>query len=69
MDYGDYYWGLYRGYYRDPFLHSLRVQGVQGKGLTTFTRFLQALVLQAICQLWVVRDFAFGGFGTLNPKL
>ena len=19
MDYGDYYWGLYRGYYRDPF--------------------------------------------------
>ena len=23
MDYGDYYWGLYRGYYRDPFPHSL----------------------------------------------
>ena len=23
MDYGDYYWGLYRGYYRDPFHHSL----------------------------------------------
>ena len=19
MDIGDYYWGLYRGYYRDPF--------------------------------------------------
>ena len=23
MDYGDYYWGLYRGYYRDPCPHSL----------------------------------------------
>ena len=23
MDYGDYYWELYRGYYRDPFPHSL----------------------------------------------
>ena len=23
MDYGDYYWGLCRGYYRDPFPHSL----------------------------------------------
>ena len=23
MDYGDYYWGLYRNYYRDPFAHSL----------------------------------------------
>ena len=23
MDYGDNYWGLYRGYYRDPFPHSL----------------------------------------------
>ena len=23
MDYGDYYWGLYRDYYRDPFPHSL----------------------------------------------
>ena len=23
MGYGDYYWGLYRGYYRDPFPHSL----------------------------------------------
>ena len=24
MDYGDYYWGLYRDYYRDPFPLSLR---------------------------------------------
>ena len=23
MDYGDSYWGLYKGYYRDPFPHSL----------------------------------------------
>ena len=23
MDHADYYWGLYRGYYRDPFPHSL----------------------------------------------
>ena len=23
MGYGDYYWGLYRDYYRDPFPHSL----------------------------------------------
>ena len=23
MDYGDDYWALYRGYYRDPFPHSL----------------------------------------------
>ena len=23
MDYGDYSWGLYRDYYRDPFPHSL----------------------------------------------
>ena len=23
MDYRDYYWGLHRGYYRDPFPHSL----------------------------------------------
>ena len=23
MDYGDYYWGLYRDYYRDSFPHSL----------------------------------------------
>ena len=23
MDYRDYYWGLYRGYYRDPFPNSL----------------------------------------------
>ena len=23
MDIRDYYWGLYRGYYRDPFPHSL----------------------------------------------
>ena len=23
MDYGDYYWGFYRDYYRDPFPHSL----------------------------------------------
>ena len=23
MDDGDYDWGLYRGYYRDPFPHSL----------------------------------------------
>ena len=23
MDYGDYYWGLYRDYYTDPFPHSL----------------------------------------------
>ena len=22
-DYRDYYWGLYRGYYRDPFPHAL----------------------------------------------
>ena len=22
MGYGNYYWGLYRGYYRDPFLHN-----------------------------------------------
>ena len=22
MGYGDYYWGLYRDYYRDPFPHS-----------------------------------------------
>ena len=24
MDYGDYYWGLYRDYYRDPCPHSRR---------------------------------------------
>ena len=23
MDCGDYCWGVYRDYYRDPFLHSL----------------------------------------------
>ena len=23
MDYGDYYWGTYGDYYRDPFPHSL----------------------------------------------
>ena len=23
MDIGDDYWGVYRGYYRDPFPHSL----------------------------------------------
>ena len=23
MDYGDYYWGLYKDYHRDPFPHSL----------------------------------------------
>ena len=23
MDYGDYYWGLYRAYYKDPFPRSL----------------------------------------------
>ena len=23
MDHGDYYWGLYRAYYKDPFPHSL----------------------------------------------
>ena len=23
MGYGDYYWGLYGDYYRDPFSHSL----------------------------------------------
>ena len=23
MGYADYYWGLYRDYYRDPFPHSL----------------------------------------------
>ena len=23
MDYADYYWRLYRNYYRDPFPHSL----------------------------------------------
>ena len=23
MDYGDYFWGLYRDYSRDPFPHSL----------------------------------------------
>ena len=23
MNYGDYYWGLYRVYYRDPFPHPL----------------------------------------------
>ena len=23
MGYWDYYWGLYRGYYKDPFPHSL----------------------------------------------
>ena len=23
MGYGDYYWGLYRDYYKDPFPHSL----------------------------------------------
>ena len=23
MDYGDYYWGLFRDYYGDPFPHSL----------------------------------------------
>ena len=23
MDYGGYYWGVYRGYYKDPFPHSL----------------------------------------------
>ena len=23
MDHKDYYWGLYRDYYMDPFLHSL----------------------------------------------
>ena len=24
MGYGDYYWGFYRDYYRDPFPHSLQ---------------------------------------------
>ena len=23
MDYGDYHWGIYRDYHRDPFPHSL----------------------------------------------
>ena len=25
MDHGDYHWGLYRDYYRDPFPHSLLI--------------------------------------------
>ena len=35
MGYGDYYRGLYRDYYRDPFPHSLRIkhQGVKRDGL------------------------------------
>ena len=43
MDYGDYYWGLYRGYDRDPFPHSLlrtrqkRIQGREGFGAHTRT--------------------------------
>ena len=30
MDYGDYSWGLCRGYYRDPFALSLRMSHSQG---------------------------------------
>ena len=37
MDYGDYYWGFYRDYYRDPFPHSLQS-----------TRQLQALKLMIL---------------------
>ena len=37
MDYGDYYWGLNRGYYTDPFPHSLlstrEVKGVSKDAL------------------------------------
>ena len=32
MDYGDYYWKIYRDYYRDPFPHSLlSLSGRAGK--------------------------------------
>ena len=32
MDYGDYYWGLYRGYYRDPFPNSLQESSSRLRG-------------------------------------
>ena len=33
MHHGDYYWGLYRDYYRDPFPHSLLITGEDYSGL------------------------------------
>ena len=33
MDYGDYSWGLYRDWYRDPFPHSLLSTRQQSSGL------------------------------------
>ena len=36
MDYGDYYLGLYMGYYRDPFPHSL-LSTRESWGLQSFT--------------------------------
>ena len=46
MDYGDDSWGLYRGYYRDPFPHSLlstRQIKVWGLGVSTASSFLSGL--------------------------
>ena len=35
MGYGDYHWGLYRDYYRDPFPHSLLRTRQQTLNLST----------------------------------
>ena len=49
MDYGDYYWGLYRGYYKDPFPHSLLRTRQTGAGRYD--------VRNASLQLWHILSF------------
>ena len=69
MDYGDYYWGLYRDYYRDPFPQSLLstrqsllifLRGLGGLG------FLQRCLLRVLLVRPPKRAFGrFWGFGLL----
>ena len=63
MDYGDYncYWGLYRGYYGDPFPHSL---------LSTREFFAEVskLGMKPIPGPGLAHGFGFGKILTLNPN-
>ena len=61
MDYGDYYWGLYRDYYRDPFPHCL----LSTRELSTLA--VSTLVFLGVCVAARGPRPCFGHL--LNPTL
>ena len=67
MDYGDYYWGLYRAYYKDPFPRSLlstRQKNVlRGPGAEDDARPRRLLRLGQISRQLELGSWFRGGWG------